>query len=310
MYAFPTAREVRRLLESEGVSPQKRWGQNFLIDEGHATRIVDLVSQEPGLRIWEIGPGVGALTGILLNRGCRVVAFEIDWGLTRVLSARFAGEERLELRPGDAAREWRNELDERGAPQTIIGNLPYRSAGAIIGSFLENRLVPGVQVFTVQREVADRMVAAPGCSAYSAFSVLVQAITTPVRAFDIPPGAFFPVPEVTSSVVVLRPRAPVPRTSETLAPGTYGSGGRTPDTPAPEEWQLFLRLLRALFRSRRKIIRKAVDELVREEGCRRPGAEILAECGLQPDLRAETIAPDAFLRLARAIRRETSSRGA
>ncbi len=314
LYAFPTAREVRRLLEAEGLSPQKRWGQNFLIDEGYATRIVDLVTPEsapasgpgrareaaaasdadptPGLRLWEIGPGVGALTGILLNRGCRVVAFEIDWGLTRVLSTRFAAEPRLRVRQGDAVREWEKEREEGEAPDAIIGNLPYRSASAIIGSLLEHRFVPPVQAFTVQREVAERMIAAAGSRTYSAFSVLVQAVATPQRAFDIPPGAFFPTPEVTSSVVVLTPRLE----AETTGP------------PPPEEWQLFLRLLRELFRSRRKMIRKAVEEFVRKEGCRRSGEELLVECCLQPDMRAESLAPEDFLRLAREIRRDVTAR--
>ena len=327
-YVFPTAREVRRLLNTEGLSPQKRWGQNFLIDEGYATRIVDLAAPEParradpdgaaaangastangaaalrgasaadgatdpppGLHIWEIGPGVGALTGILLNRGCRVVAFEIDWGLTRVLSRRFIEEPRLRVRQGDAVREWEKEHEEGPAPDAVIGNLPYRSASAIIGSFLEHRFVPPVQVFTVQREVADRMIAAPGSRTYSAFSVLVQTISTPRRAFDVPPGAFFPAPEVNSSVVVLTPR----------------SSADTTAAPALDEWALFLRLLRELFRSRRKMIRKAVGEFVGNEGCRRSGEEILAECGLRPDMRAEALEPEDFLRLARAIHRDVT----
>jgi 16S rRNA (adenine1518-N6/adenine1519-N6)-dimethyltransferase len=296
VYSFPTQRVVRGYLESEGLAPKKRWGQNFLIDEGYAKRIVDTLVTEsslrpPGTSVWEVGPGMGALTGLLLNAGHQVVAFEIDWGLIRILRERFAGDERLSIRQGDAAKSWHAELEEGGPPGAIVGNLPYRSASAIIGSYLEHRLMPPVCTFTVQREVADRLVAPSGTKAYSAFSVLVQSGMEVERRFDVPPGAFYPVPEVTSSVVRMSPRPP---------------------TLKPDEWALFLRMTRRVFQARRKVLRKSLAAFVAGErstsvDLSEPGtlAESLVErCGIAREARPETVSPDGFVILARELHRE------
>jgi len=278
---------VKRFLREEGLAPQKRWGQNFLIDAGYAERIVALLCCEEGDHIWEIGPGLGALTGLLLNRGCRVTAFEIDWGLIRVLERRFAGDSRFQLRAGDAGREWPAELAEQGPPAALIGNLPYRSASTILGSFLERRFVPKRGVFTVQREVADRMRAAPGGKTYSSFSVLCQSIARVDRAFDVPGGAFHPAPEVSSSVVSLD--------ADPDAPGTRSG---------TEEWELFLRLVRRLFRSRRKIVRTGLQAMLQAEGLgEEPAESLLQSCGREATDRPESLPPADFLCLARELHR-------
>lgn len=295
VYEFPGQGAVKRFLREEEIAPQKRWGQNFLIDSGYAERIVALLGCGEGDRIWEIGPGLGALTGLLLNRGCRVTAFEIDWGLMRVLERRFAGDGRFQLHAGDAGREWPAVLAEQGAPTAVIGNLPYRSASSILGSFLERRFVPQRGVFTVQREVADRMRAAPGGKTYSSFSVLCQSIARVDRAFDVPGGAFYPAPEVSSSVVTLD--------ADPSAPGT-----RT----GAEEWELFLRLVRRLFRSRRKIVRTGLQALLRGE---EPGAGraegpvelLLQACGREATDRPESFHPADFLCLARELQRRRAA---
>ena len=296
VYSFPTQRIVRGYIESEGLAPKKRWGQNFLIDEGYAKRIVDVVVTDSSLRssgkgVWEVGPGMGALTGLLLNAGHRVVAFEIDWGLIRILRERFTGDEGLSIRQGDAAKTWHAELEEGGAPAAIVGNLPYRSASAIIGSYIEHRLMPSVSTFTVQREVADRVVAKAGTKAYSAFSVLVQAAMEVERRFDVPPGAFYPVPEVISSVVRMSPRHVALQ---------------------PAEWALFLRMTRRLFQARRKVLRKTLAAFVaREHTEGLDGSEattraetLLERCGIAVEARPETVSPDGFMILARELHRE------
>jgi 16S rRNA (adenine1518-N6/adenine1519-N6)-dimethyltransferase len=247
---------------------------------------------------------MGALTGLLLNAGYRVVAFEIDWGLIRILKERFDADERLSIRQGDAAKSWHEELRESGEPAAIVGNLPYRSASAIIGSYIEHRLLRPVCVFTIQREVADRLVATPGTKAYSAFTVLVQSAMHVEKLFDVPPGAFYPVPEVTSSVVRLIPR------SLSLDSG---------------EWALFLRLIRRLFQARRKVLRKTLAAFLDAEGAAGTGAAgvdapratpaelaevCLERCRIGAEARPETVAPEEFAGLVRELRHVLGRPGA
>lgn len=299
MNAFPTQRMVRGLLEEEGLAPQKRWGQNFLIDEGYARRIVGLFELPAGSRVWEIGPGVGALTGLLLNRGLAVTAFEIDWGLIRVLKRRFAEEEEFRIRPGDAVRTWKEERADTGDPGAVVGNLPYRSASAIIGALIEERYLPGPFVFTVQREVADRMLGEPGSSAYSGFSVIVQAAVRVRRAFDVPPGAFYPAPEVRSSVVVCDPLAGAEELVE-------------------EERRVLHALVRSLFRERRKVLRKTLASFLAQQEippaprdaddadgagtyASTSAEELLHACGADPGDRPENVSVEQYRRLAAAV---------
>jgi 16S rRNA (adenine1518-N6/adenine1519-N6)-dimethyltransferase len=275
---YDSPAEIRSTLERLGLRPHRRWGQNYLVNPHARRKIVELLDPRPDDVVWEVGPGLGCLTVELLARAGRVVAFEVDWGLIRFLQRELEGRERLELVPGDVLKTWRPELDNRGAPGKIGGNLPYASASALIGDLAGANVRPSRMVFTVQKELAQRMTAVPGTKAFSSFSVLCQVAYRVSIEMEIKPGSFYPAPEVSSSVISLCPRE---------------------DIRQPRERDLFQRLVRASFGSRRKTIWNNLLAGGFAEGDR--GGVLraaLAEEGIDPGRRGETLEPERFVALA------------
>ena len=270
--------EIRAAVQSMGIRLQRRWGQNFLINPQARRRIVELLAPAATDTVWEIGPGLGNLTVLLLPRVRKLVAFEVDWGLVRFLERTFSGEQKLELVQGDAVRTWKRELDSRGEPQRIIGNLPYASASALIGALAEANLRPERMVFTVQRELARRMTAVPATKAYSSFSVLCQVAYRIESSLELRAGSFYPAPEVSSTVVVLEPQ-------ERIQP--------------PRDRELCLRLVRGLFLSRRKTLWNNLLAAGLADGEQGPAVRLaLAAEGIDPGSRGETLRPEQFVRLS------------
>jgi len=268
--------EIRAVLERRGIGLKKRWGQNFLVNRGARERLVTLLDPRPGELVWEIGPGLGAMTGVLLERGARVVAFEVDHGIARyLLQEELAGAACFALVEGDFLRTWRDALALHGAPEAVLGNLPYRSASLMIAEIASGGLRPGRSVFTVQRELAERLLAAPGTKSYSSFTVLCGSCFRIAARGDLQPGSFWPAPEVVSSVVELEPRE---------------------GAPTGPELQMLSRVARALFAARRKTIR---NNAVASFG---PGVlAVLEKLDIDAACRAEELEPQAFAKLAAAL---------
>lgn len=267
--------QIRAVLEQRGIGLKRRWGQNFLVNRGARERLLSLLDPRPGSLVWEIGPGLGAMTGPLLARGLRVVAFEIDHGLARFLSEEFDGAGSLTLVEGDFRRTWRGALDRYGRPDAVLGNLPYRSASLMIADMASGELRPDRCVFTVQRELAERLTASPGTRSYSSFTVLCGACFRIVGRGELQPGSFWPPPEVVSSVLELEP---------------------LDDAPSGAELAMLSRVARALFASRRKTIR---NNAVAAFG---PGAlATLERLGIDASGRAEELDPRTYVELARAL---------
>jgi 16S rRNA (adenine1518-N6/adenine1519-N6)-dimethyltransferase len=194
---------LQAFLDESGLAMTKRFSQNFLIDHSARERLVESISASEGSLIWEIGPGLGSLTSLLLETGCSVMAFEIDHGFSRALRGFFGEYARFTLVEGDFLKTWK----EAGpAPDRIFGNLPYNAALAIIASLLEGGLLSERMIFTVQKEAAQRIAASPGTKDYSAFSVLCSSVCKIKLLYDIGASSFWPRPKVTSSVVVMSPR--------------------------------------------------------------------------------------------------------
>jgi 16S rRNA (adenine1518-N6/adenine1519-N6)-dimethyltransferase len=202
------------MLESRGLAPRKSLGQNFLIDHNLIRKLVDAagVSGEgdpAGRLVLEVGPGTGTLTEELLARGCEVVAIELDRGLAELLRERF-GEEaragRFTLIEGDALAGKRALHVEAvaalgGRPFTHVANLPYAAGTPVmIALLVEHPECRGLFV-TVQREVADRLLAGPGSRDYGPLAVLAQCYSEVQRIAVLPPECFWPRPEVTSAMV-------------------------------------------------------------------------------------------------------------
>jgi 16S rRNA (adenine1518-N6/adenine1519-N6)-dimethyltransferase len=273
--------EIRAVLEERGLALKKRWGQNFLVNRGARQRLVSLLELQENETVWEIGPGLGSMTGLLLERAVRVVAFEVDRGLCRILLEIFGGTPSFRLVSGDFLESWRNAVAEYGPPDRLLGNLPYRTASLMIGDLIEGGLRPSVMVVTVQRELAERMASAPGSKSYSSFSVLCQSCFHVISRGDLQPGSFYPVPEVVSSIVEMRPKK---------------------DAPDNRTLLVLSALCRGLFSSRRKTIRNNL-------GSGRLGPNLSAEAvrtalvgeGIDLGRRAEQLSPEIFLRLARVL---------
>ncbi|HUB66231.1 MAG TPA: 16S rRNA (adenine(1518)-N(6)/adenine(1519)-N(6))-dimethyltransferase RsmA [Candidatus Methylacidiphilales bacterium] len=204
-----TAKEIRAVLESRGLRPLKQFGQNFLHDRNLARWLAGraLEGLAPGVRVVEVGPGLGALTEFLLDGGRTLVALEKDRGLCAFLRERFAGDivsGRFDLREGDALGLL-PRLDF--APAVICGNLPYYISTPLLMECLRLPAAPVRLFFLVQKEVGQRLAAPPGGKVYGALSVIVQAGYDVALARALPGSVFYPPPEVESVAVLLTPRA-------------------------------------------------------------------------------------------------------
>ena len=286
---YDSPKEVSRLLESEGLSMKKRFGQNFLVSAGARAKLLDVAAPTSSEYAWEIGPGIGTMTTLLVRRVRRLVAFEIDHGFVRLLTSLFAeeiagnpntartGEGALEIVPGDFLKTWRTIAERDGAPDLLFGNLPYRTAATMIGTLIEEGVRVKRIVATVQREVAQRMVATPGSPEYSGFSLLCQSGFLVRTRGDLAPASFFPAPEVTSTIVELRFKG-------------------LPDVGEPG---LYFTLIRDLFAARRKTVR---NNLLSGAVCRTVGREgllaALDASGIDPGRRGETLSVAETARLS------------
>ena len=273
-----SARAVREFLAERGITLKKRWGQNFLFQERWRRWILELAKPQQDEKVWEIGPGIGALTEGLFDSGADLTLFEIDYGLIDILSERFG--ERVRIVPGDAVRTTHEELVQSGPPSKVVGNLPYSSGARIIASFIESELPePPPMVVMVQREVAERMAADPGGEEYSSFTVLVRSSYAVRIEGDVPPDAFFPQPRVKSTVLTLTPRQ---------------------DAPGPRErWELS-RIARGFFASRRKTIRNALKRSFTPAECEHL-IKLLEQLKVPLERRGETLSLETYRALAKGL---------
>ena len=277
-----TVSATRHILKHFKLRASKRLGQNFLIDRSIVNGIVDAADICDGDLVLEIGPGIGTLTQGLLEAGAHVIAVELDKKLPAVLAETLKGYEHLNVVQGDILKVDINEL-MGNRPFKVVANLPYYITSSIILTLLEQRLPITKLVTMVQREVAERMVANPetltpndSAKIYGALSVAVQYFTDPKIIFDVPPSAFMPQPEVTSSVIVCDVHTP----------------------PAVADEKLFFRVVRGAFGQRRKTL---INSLMGAGFERQRLIEAMAKAGIDPKLRAESLRLEQFIALADAL---------
>jgi len=257
----------------EGHRARKRFSQNFLHDASVIERIIRAIDPRPGQHLVEIGPGTGALTGQLLARVGHICAIEIDRDLAAGLRARFAVEA-LDLVNVDALKiDWQQLAQRLGGALRIVGNLPYHVSTPLLFSLLPIASQVLDQHFMLQREVVERMAAAPGGKDYGRLSVMLQFRYRIEPLFSVAAGSFHPTPKVQSSVVRMTPIAVE----------------RLPSVELPR----FATVVTAAFSQRRKTLRNALRHLLSE-------AQI-EQAQVDPGVRAETLEVAAFVRLARCL---------
>jgi 16S rRNA (adenine1518-N6/adenine1519-N6)-dimethyltransferase len=264
---------------------RKSLGQNFLIDPNLQRKIVDELEAEEEDVVLEVGPGHGELSAHLEGRVRRLVLIEKDRDLAAALAARWRDTRGIEVVCADALDVDLSGFQEIGRSFRVLSNVPYNVTSPLLFAFLDIRPLPVRIVLTVQREVALRVVAAPGSKTYGALTVGVQAIADARIAFGVGRQAFRPVPEVESAVLVIDP---VPERAE----GLDVDGLRT--------------VTRAMFSRRRKQIQKILRTAPEFAGSADLGA-ILADLGVSPTDRPEVLAPADFIAIARAL--ETGAGG-
>lgn len=266
---------LREVIRRHGLVARKSLGQNFLFDLNLTARIARAAEPLENITVVEIGPGPGGLTRALLALGARrVIAIERDQraiGALNEIAARYPG--RLDVVSGDALSvDPRDHLGPERA--RIVANLPYNIATPLLIGWLTSEPWPpwyDSLVLMFQREVAERIVAAPGTKSYGRLSVLAGWRTEAKILFDVARSAFVPPPKVTSSVVRLSPR-PVPLECDA---------------------NLLQRITEAAFGQRRKMLRQSLKSLGVDP------IELLGSAGIQPTARAEEIAVEDFVTLAR-----------
>lgn len=214
-----TLTDIKAILAQHGLSPRKALGQNFLLDHNLIRKLVDASGVGAGDVVLEVGPGTGTLTEELLSRGCRVIACELDHGLARMLRARLASPTAgsFTLIEGDCL-EGKHALNEDltrtlhemagGAPGAesgqgfrLVANLPYGAASPLMTTLLASWKSCRSMHVTIQREVADRLLARPGTDEYGTLGIIAQAAAEISLVATLPPECFWPRPDVTSAMV-------------------------------------------------------------------------------------------------------------
>jgi 16S rRNA (adenine1518-N6/adenine1519-N6)-dimethyltransferase len=269
-----TPASIQALLDRHRVRPGRALGQNFLADPNTARRIARLAGIEAGARVVEIGPGLGSLTLALCDAGAaEVVALELDRHLVPALHEVLEGRA-VRVEVGDALTvDWHELLgDEPG--WSMVSNLPYNIATPLVVQVLERAPMVDRLLVMVQREVGERLAAAPGSDAYGAVSVKIAYYAQAELAGFVPPTVFMPKPAVDSALVRLVRR-------------------RQPPVVVPDVDRLFV-LVRAGFATRRKMLRRA---LMTELGARTTA--VLEAAGVEPSARAETLSLDEWAAIAR-----------
>ena len=271
-------KQMRPLLERHGFHFSKAKGQNFLIASWVPERIAEECGADEHCGVVEIGPGVGCLTEQLSMRAGKVLAYEVDERLRPVLAETLGHRDNIQILFGDAmGRDMAADAAEflPGLKPMLCANLPYNITTPVLTKAYEARCFSSLTVM-IQKEVAERICAAPGTEAYGAFSVFSQWYTEPKMLFTVAPGCFMPPPKVTSAVIHMKTRD--------LA-------------PAEVDETAFFRVVRAAFGQRRKTLANSLSGLCGKEMAQ----EAIRACGLDERVRGEALGIPEFAALTNIL---------
>ena len=257
----------------QGHFARKRFGQNFLHDQGIIHRIVLAIAPKPGQHIVEIGPGLGALTKEVLPLVGEMDAVELDRDLIKKLELMTESLGKLHIHSADALKFDFTSLVKDGEQLRVFGNLPYNISTPLIFHLCAHSELIKEMHFMLQKEVVDRMTAEPGSKRYGRLSVMVQYFCQVRCLFYVPASSFTPAPKVESAIVRLQPHRQKPHLAK--------------------DEKVLSKLVTTAFNHRRKTLRNAVKEMVTEEQ--------LVASGVNPEARPETISLEQFVGIANLL---------
>ena len=268
-----TAPDARALLKKHGQRAKKSWGQNFLVDERTYRAIVDACELTPESWAIEIGAGLGTLTYRLAEQAGHVIAVERDRDMVAILREELGEHPRIEIAEANALTyDYAAVAARAGSLPSVAGNLPYQIASPILFRLLDARAHLARMVIMLQREMADRIVAAPATSEYGALSAMVRMYGEAKLVCRVPAGAFIPAPRVASAVLRVTPFP----------------GGRT-RVPVVDV-ALFSQVVHAAFNQRRKTLRNALKAVFEAE----PLDAALSAVKIDGQRRGETLSVEEF----------------
>jgi len=294
-----TISEIRALLAERGLHPKHRMGQNFLHDQNHLRRLISAAEIRPGDLILEVGPGTGTLTEALLEAGADVIACELDRDLADLIHDRLDG--RITLIRGDCLDKGRTLNPEivaaiAGRDFKLVANLPYQIASPLMTALLIDHPTCRGQFITIQREVAERLVAGPSTKAYGPLSIIIQAFAEVHRIATLRPTCFWPPPKVDSAMVSILPSSP--------GRGSGGGGGsksggegvltEVSALSTADSRRAFARFVTELFMKRRKQLGTIFGR----------GRSFPA--GITPDLRPEALSVERTIALFQDVTQRPS----
>jgi 16S rRNA (adenine1518-N6/adenine1519-N6)-dimethyltransferase len=282
---------IAALLREHGLRPKKRLGQNFLVDRNVLNKILTAAELTSKSSVLEIGPGLGTVTRELALRAKKVVAVEADKSLMPVLNQLLSGMENAEMVEADFLRLQLDDFLEDRFPDkrcTVVANLPYYITTPIITQLIECKSRIALIVLMVQKEVARRLIAAPGSDDYGSISVFIQYHCEAEIVANVSRNVFFPPPEVDSALVRLRIRTTPP--------------------VRPKDEEVFFKVVRAAFGQRRKTILNALSGAESLYLTKDRALEVLQTAGIAPDLRGETLSIAEFAAISDSLGKCPSSK--
>lgn len=265
---------ILEIAEKYNLAPNKKLGQNFLINDQIINRIVD-VCFPYGEDILEIGPGLGSISEELARRGGTYTAVEIDSGFYRYLTDLFKDRENVRIIHADFLK---SQPEDRFS--VIVSNLPYYCASEILFTIAEKFRAENVYVM-MQKEMGERLVSKPGTAAYGAMTVTLSYYYNIEHLFYVPPDSFYPRPEVKSSFLALRKKKRILK---------------------PEDEELFHLLVKSVFWGRRKTLLKAAADSPHLNYSRSFLDHVLNQCAIKGDLRGESLGLEDFIKITEKIR--------
>ena len=299
-YSSPTS--IKDFLKSNNFAMQKKWGQNFLIDPKMRENVIEMLGNIEGMNVWEVGPGLGAMTHLLLKKNVSLKLFEIDAGFISFLRQFFERKEVhekaiykevqqkdacIEIVEGNVLKTWKTEVKKAGLPDILFGCLPYNISIELLLAFFKKGAIFDRMLITVQKEVSQKMLAKENTKEYAPMSVFTNYFYECRKTLDIPPSSFWPQPKVTSTAILLTKKETLPC----------------------NDVSLFILLVSALFTSKRRTIKNNLNAMltqhklwsVRLDDALNDIEDFFDSLNIPSSLRAENLRVEDFVAIANKL---------